>query len=110
MQNSKRYKVTLTFFIAILGGITHAAELKDINADQQHRQQQRDDALEKQLQPIREVQTGLEKQLQSKSQLQYLMSHSENICFEIKKFILVGEDAREFTVALAYRGSIRHLI
>ncbi|MGE8654480.1 MAG: ShlB/FhaC/HecB family hemolysin secretion/activation protein [Acinetobacter gandensis] len=100
MQNSKRYKFTLTFFIAILGGITHAAELKDINADHQHRQQQRDDALEKQLQPIREVQTGLEKQLQSKSQLQYLKSHSENICFEIKKFILVGEDAREFTFAM----------
>lgn len=63
-------------------------------------QQQRDQALEKQLQPIPELQTGLEKQLQTQPQLQFLKSNSEDICFDIKKFILMGDDARTFTFAL----------
>lgn len=43
---------------------------------------------------------GLEKQLQTQTQRQYLKSHSEEICFDIKKFVLIGEDARNFTFAL----------
>ena len=50
------------------------------------RQQQRDEALTKLVQLEPAVQTGLEKQLQNSVQLQYLKSHSEDICFEIKKF------------------------
>ena len=64
------------------------------------RQQQRDEALTKLVQPDVSVQTGLEKQMQRTSQLQYLQSNSEDICFEIKKFVLIGEDAREFTFAM----------
>ena len=77
-----------------------AADIQDFDADQQIRQQQRDQALEKQLQPVATVQTGLEKQLQNTAQLQYLKSHSEDVCFDIKKFILQGEDARNFTFAM----------
>ena len=64
------------------------------------RQQQRDEALTKLVQLEPAVQTGLEKQLQNSVQLQYLKSHSEDICFEIKKFILTGKNAREFTFAM----------
>lgn len=46
------------------------------------------------------MQTGLETQLQTQPQLQYLKSNSEDVCFEIKKFVLIGEDARQFTFAM----------
>ena len=64
------------------------------------RQQQRDEALAKLVQPEVSIQTGLDKTLQNQPQLQYLKSNSEDICFEIKKFVLIGEDAREFTFAM----------
>ena len=78
----------------------YAEDLINLDAEQQIRQQQRDQALEKQLQPNAEVFTGLENQLQAQPQLQYLKSNSENICFEIKKFILMGGNAKDFTFAL----------
>lgn len=56
--------------------------------------------LDKQLQPEPSVQTGLEKQLQVQPQLHYLQSNSEEVCFNIKKFILFGDDARQFTFAM----------
>ncbi|EOR07410.1 ShlB/FhaC/HecB family hemolysin secretion/activation protein [Acinetobacter sp. ANC 3926] len=71
-----------------------------LQPDATQRQQQRDEALQKQIQPEPSVQTGLEKQLQHKPQLQFLKSHSEDVCFEIKKFVLIGEDARQFTFAM----------
>lgn len=49
------------------------------------RQQQRDEALAKLVQPEVSIQTGLDKTLQNQPQLQYLKSNSEDICFEIKK-------------------------
>lgn len=100
MKNLKLNKLTLAFFLAILGTATHAAELNNFDAEQQIRQQQRDQALEKQLQSAPTVQTGLEKQLQTQPQLQYLKSNSEDVCFPIKKFILQGDDARQFTFAM----------
>lgn len=93
-------KVSLATFLAILGVTTNAAELNNFDADQQIRQQQRDQALEKQLESVPVVQTDLERQLQTLPQLQYLKSHSEGICFEIKKFVLMGDDARQFTFAM----------
>ena len=73
---------------------------ESVVADQFNRQLQRDQALEKQLQPTASVQTGLEKGLQEEPQLRYLQSNSEDLCFEIKKFILTGKNAREFTFAM----------
>lgn len=93
-------KTALLLCLGLTGNMIQAADLPNIDADQQIRQQQRDQALEKQLQPTPTIQTGLEKQLQNKPQLQYLKSHSEDVCFDIKKFVLQGDDARDFTFAL----------
>ena len=93
-------KTALLLCLSLTGNMIQAADIQDFDADQQIRQQQRDQALEKQLQPVATVQTGLEKQLQNTAQLQYLKSHSEDVCFDIKKFILQGEDARNFTFAM----------
>ena len=93
-------KTALLLCLSLTGNMIQAADIQDFDADQQIRQQQRDQALEKQLQPVATVQTGLEKQLQTQPQLQYLKSNSENVCFDIKKFILSGDDASEFTFAM----------
>ncbi|MDU4395170.1 MAG: ShlB/FhaC/HecB family hemolysin secretion/activation protein [Acinetobacter ursingii] len=77
----------------------HAAdpsELTQIQADQSIRQQQRDDALQKQIQPEISVNLGQAKTNIPAQQLQYLNSHSESPCFEIKKILLQGEDAAHF--------------
>ncbi|MEG6548273.1 ShlB/FhaC/HecB family hemolysin secretion/activation protein, partial [Acinetobacter bereziniae] len=100
MNNFKFNQLSLGVCLILLGTLTNAAELNNFDADQQIRQQQRDQALEKQLQPEPVVQTGLEKQLITQPQLQYLKSHSEKLCFEIKKFVLIGDDARKFTFAM----------
>ncbi|WP_445206272.1 ShlB/FhaC/HecB family hemolysin secretion/activation protein [Acinetobacter sp. KS-LM10] len=111
MQKLKLKKLYLAMFLTITGNAI-AAELQNFDtdqqlrqqqlvADQQIRQQQRDQALEKQIQPVPSVQTGLEEKLQTQPQLQYLKSNSEDICFDVKKFILIGEDARRFTFALS---------
>ena len=89
--------------LSLLGTSIYSAEAPSdlaLQADAIQRQQQRDEALQKQIQPEPSVQTGLEKQLQIKPQLQFLKSHSEEVCFEIKKFVLIGEDARQFTFAM----------
>lgn len=65
------------------------------------RQQQRDETLEKRIEPTPIVQSNLDKQLLIQSDLQYLKSNSEEICFNIKKFILIGDDARHFSFALS---------
>ena len=100
-------KTSLALYIGLLSIVSYAADPQvqpkprpEFEADAIIRQQQRDQALEKQLQPIPELQTGLEKQLQTQPQLQFLKSNSEDICFDIKKFILMGDDARTFTFAL----------
>ena len=93
-------KITFAIGLVLLGVGANAAELQNFDADQQNRQQQRDQALEKQIQPVSTVQTDLDQKLQSKPQLQYLKSHSEDVCFPIKKFILSGENVRQFTFAM----------
>ena len=88
---------------SLLGSSVYAADPQlrsGWELDNVQRQQQRDQALEKQLQPTPTVQTGLDQSLQNKQQLQYLKSHSESVCFDIKKFILQGDDARNFTFAM----------
>lgn len=104
MNSLKFKKIAFSFsFILFATKSTQAAEPFDytnLNSDNYQRQQQRDQELQRQLQPETAVQTGLEKQFQTQAQLQYLKSNSENICFEIKKFILVGSDARQFTFAM----------
>lgn len=103
MNNFKFNQLSLGVFFTILATTTQAAEAPanlNLNADNVQRQQQRDEALQKQLQPEPVVQTGLEKQLIVSPQLQYLKSHSEKLCFDIKKFVLIGEDARHFTFAM----------
>lgn len=93
-------KTTLAFCLSFIGNVSQATDLLQLDIDQQIKQQQRDQALQKQLQPTPNVQTGLDQSLQHKPQLQYLKSHSEDICFEIKKFVLMGDDARQFTFAM----------
>ena len=103
MKNLELNKVSLAVFLTILATTTQAAEPPSnptLTLNPTQRQQQRDEALQKQLQPEAVVQTGLEKQLQIQPQLQYLKSNSEDVCFEIKKFVLIGEDARQFTFAM----------
>jgi len=103
MNNFKFNQLSLSIFFTILAATTQAAEPPtnpNLTADNVQRQQQRDEALQKQLQPEAVVQTGLEKQLQTHAQLQYLKSNSEDVCFKIKKFVLIGEDARQFTFAM----------
>ncbi|AUX86619.1 hypothetical protein C3F34_11605 [Acinetobacter sp. ACNIH2] len=102
-------KTSLVLCFGLMGNTIYAADPQvqpqpqsrpELEADAIIRQQQRDQALQKQLQPTPEVKTGLENQLQTQPQLQYLKSNSEDICFDIKKFVLIGEDAREFTFAM----------
>jgi hypothetical protein len=96
-------KNQIFIMLSLLGTSIYAAEPPTsaaIQPDATQRQQQRDDALQKQIQPEPSVQTGLEKQLQHKPQLQFLKSYSEEVCFEIKKFVMIGEDARQFTFAM----------
>lgn len=100
----KPNKISLAVFFTLLGAAAYAADAEQqiaaISADQQIRQQQRVEALEKTIQPESAVNLGLEQKLQTAQQFQYLTSHSEKICFDIKKFILTGEDARQFTFAM----------
>ncbi|MBJ9986013.1 ShlB/FhaC/HecB family hemolysin secretion/activation protein [Acinetobacter sp. S40] len=80
----------------------HAAEPSDfqqIQADQSIRQQQRDEALQKQIQPEVNVHLDQPKMSIPSQQLQYLSSHSESPCFDIKKILLQGEDAGHFLSA-----------
>ncbi|MFP6818618.1 MAG: ShlB/FhaC/HecB family hemolysin secretion/activation protein, partial [Acinetobacter sp.] len=96
MKNLELNKVSLAVFLTILATTTQAAEPPSnptLTLNPTQRQQQRDEALQKQLQPEAVVQTGLEKQLQTQAQLQYLKSNSEDVCFKIKKFVLIGDDA-----------------
>lgn len=96
MKNLKLNQISLGVCLILLGTLTNAADPQfpqNLETDATQRQQQRDEALQKQLQPEPVVQTGLEKQLITQPQLQYLKSHSEKLCFEIKKFVLIGDDA-----------------
>lgn len=103
MKNLKLNQISLGVCLILLGTLTNAADPQfpqNLETDATQRQQQRDEALQKQLQPEPVVQTGLEKQLITQPQLQYLQSHSEKLCFDIKKFVLIGDDARQFTFAM----------
>lgn len=96
-------KTTLALCLSLIVVTVEAAEALDqqrFAADQLNRQQQREQVLEQQLQKEVNVQTGLGETLQTQTQLQYLKSHSEEICFDIKKFKLIGEDANRFTFAM----------
>lgn len=100
MKNKVYKKGLLGLSIMLVGGNLYAADLPEGRSDVIQRQELRDEALKQQLQPEVSVNLGLEKQLQTQTQQQYLKSHSEEICFDIKKFVLIGEDARNFTFAL----------
>ena len=100
MKNKAYKKGLLGLSIMLVGGSLYAADLPEGRSDVIQRQELRDEALKQQLQPEVSVNLGLEKQLQTQTQQQYLKSHSEEICFDIKKFVLIGEDARNFTFAL----------
>ncbi|MEG6546910.1 ShlB/FhaC/HecB family hemolysin secretion/activation protein, partial [Acinetobacter bereziniae] len=103
MNNLIFNKLSFAVFLTLVGTVTNAADPQfpqNLETDATQRQQQRDEALQKQLQPEPVVQTGLEKQLITQPQLQYLQSHSEKLCFDIKKFVLIGDDARQFTFAM----------
>ena len=100
MKNKVYKKGLLGLSIMLVGGSLYAADLPEGRSDVIQRQELRDEALKQQLQPEVSVNLGLEKQLQTQTQQQYLKSHSEEICFDIKKFVLIGEDARNFTFAL----------
>ena len=93
-------KTVLVFTMIFLGNNANAIELQAIDADQQIRQQQRDEALEKKFQAQSNIKPLSDKNLQSSPQIQYLKSNSENVCFDIKKLILKGESADQFGFAL----------
>lgn len=71
-----------------------------LEAEAMTRQQQRDQSLEKQIQPDAQVNSGLMQTLQKTQQLRYLKSSSETPCFEIKQVELNGDEARHFRFAL----------
>lgn len=92
---SSTSKVTV-LTVCILNHLAYAA---DPATDALIRQQQRDAALEKQMQP--DVNVNLQTPtLPSSDQVQYLKSNSEEICFPIQQIILDGEDAKAFGFAL----------
>ena len=101
MKNKAYKKGLLGLSIMLVGGSLYAADLPEGRSDVIQRQELRDEALKQQLQPEVSVNLGLEKQLQTQTQRQYLKSHSEEICFDIKKFVLIGEDARNFYFCIA---------
>lgn len=68
--------------------------------DATQRQQQRDEALQKQLQPQTNVNLGIEEQLKKSIAKNFLQSGSESPCFEIKTISLDGELADQFQFAL----------
>lgn len=78
-----------------------AVNPRSVDADASHRQQQRNAALQQQMQP--EVSVNLESpehSLNKNTQLKYLASHSESPCFEIKQVVLDGDAAKKFKFAL----------
>ena len=72
------------------------ASLQQIQADQAVRQQQRDEALQKQMQPDVNVNLDATKKLSPTQQLHYLSSHSEQPCFTIHKIYVEGDQAAHF--------------
>lgn len=100
MLLSKFKKTTLVLCLGLLGNTSYAADPQLTQVEQIIRQQQRDQALEKQIQPEAAVNLGLEKKLQKPVELQYLKSHSETICFDIKTIELQGDEAKHFKFAL----------
>lgn len=102
MLNYNKFNKSVLFIcLSLTGGLSFAADSDDairqrIQADQTIRQQQRDSALEKQIQPDVNVNLGQEQNKISAQQLQYLRSNSETPCFEIKKILLEGEEAHQF--------------
>ena len=102
MLNYNKFNKSVLFIcLSVMGGLSYAAESDDsigqrIQADQTIRQQQRDSALEKQIQPDVNVNLGQEQNKISTQQLQYLRSNSETPCFKIKKLLLKGDLAHQF--------------
>lgn len=92
MLNYNKFNKSVLFIcLSLTGGLSFAADSDDpirqrIQADQTIRQQQRDSALEKQIQPDVNVNLGQEQNKISAQQLQYLRSNSETPCFELKKY------------------------
>ncbi|EXF05500.1 putative hemolysin activator domain protein, partial [Acinetobacter baumannii 268680] len=83
MLNYNKFNKNVLFIcLSFMGGVSYAADSDDpirqrIQADQTIRQQQRDTALEKQIQPNVSVNLGQEQNKISVQQLQYLRSNSE---------------------------------
>ena len=68
--------------------------------DAVQRQQQRDEALQKKIQPDVNVRLEQEQSVVPSPSLQYLKSHSEALCFDIQSIELEGDAAKKFTFAL----------
>ncbi|WP_445116550.1 ShlB/FhaC/HecB family hemolysin secretion/activation protein [Acinetobacter sp. WZC-1] len=99
MKKFKRTPVAISLFLLVASSFAYTAEpppRPEFEADAIIRQQQRDQALEQQIQPEVSVSAGLEQQLQKSAQLHNLQSHSETPCFEIKKILLEGDEAHQF--------------
>lgn len=93
----KFHKRILVLSMALVSGPVFSAI--DLPAEVTHRQEQRDEALQKQVQPEVNVNLGIEPQKIPAKQLTYLESHSETPCFNIKKIYLSGDDAAHFLTA-----------
>ena len=79
--------------------ISQSVYAEDIATTAYIQQQQRNEALQQQIQPKDDV--NLQKNIPSDHhQLQYLKSHSEATCFPIQKIKLIGQDASTFQFAL----------
>lgn len=94
--------LTISLFCSAQGYAenTSSDEALRYQQDAQQRQQQRDEALQKQLQPQSNVNLGLEDQLKKSTAKNFLQSGSESPCFEINSITLDGELADQFQFAL----------
>lgn len=94
VMNNKKIFISMLF---LFSGLSYAA---DPATDTVQRQQQRDAALEKQIQPTVDVRLPNNQPLLANQQRAYLQSHSESLCFPIQQMSLQGEDAKHFEFAL----------
>lgn len=94
MMNNKKLFI---FMLLLASTPTYAA---DLATDAVQRQQQRDAALEKQIQPTVDVRLPSSQLPLASQQRAYLQSHSESLCFPIQQITLQGEQASRFEFAL----------
>lgn len=93
----KLTRAALVLSIALINVDLYAANPA---VDAVQRQQQRDEALQKQIQPDANVRLEQDQSIAPSQSLQYLKSHSEALCFDIQSITLEGEGAQIFAFAL----------